>query len=269
MTYQPTNCWPVGPGVPAGGAPGSPLESVGAACAFIAAESAAVRAAIAAAGPDAAIPDCPGWTGIELLEHLVEVHDFWGWVVAHRSLAPAEYEDPAHAGGTAAERLAATTEALAAATERLIAALAAATTDTPVWSWAGGVQDVSWVVRRMIHETAVHRVDAERAAGRDHRLDGALAVDGIAEYLAYFAVYGRPDVGGTVHLHCTDEHGEWTIDPAATDAAAAVVASHAKADVAVRGPASDVVLRLWGRGSTAELFGDVDVLERFLAGRAV
>ena len=46
-----------------------------------------------------------------------------------------------------------------------------------------------FVLRRMAHETAVHRLDAERAAGREHTIDADLASDGIDEFLFEFLVW--------------------------------------------------------------------------------
>ena len=74
----------------------------------------------------------------------------------------------------------------------------------------------------MAHETAVHRVDAEHAAGREHRLAPELAADGIDEFLEFFfplAAADAPPLAGSVHLHCTDADGEWTVRPDATTAA--------------------------------------------------
>ncbi len=54
-----------------------------------------------------------------------------------------------------------------------------------MWTWSPQ-QDVAFVIRRVTQETAVHRVDAERAAGRDHRIDPELAADGVDEFLYHF-----------------------------------------------------------------------------------
>ena len=72
-------------------------------------------------------------------------------------------------------------------------------------------------------------------------------------------------LAGTVHLHGTDTEsgGEWFIH-----ADGRVEAVHAKGDVAVRGPASDLLLVLYARLplDTVEVIGDralaVELLER-------
>ena len=47
-----------------------------------------------------------------------------------------------------------------------------------------------------------------------------------------------------MHVHSTDADGEWLVD---FDNGLAVTREHAKGDVAVRGPASDLMLVLYGR----------------------
>ena len=113
----------------------------------------------------------------------------------------------------------------------------------------------------------MHRVDAQSAAGEVAPIDPAFASDGIDEYLAVFAPRfgkGLADLGGTVHLHCTDVEGEWLITPA--DDGIVVTREHAKGDVAARGRAEDLLLLLWGRrdASAVEVFGDADLLDRFV-----
>ena len=65
-----------------------------------------------------------------------------------------------------------------------------------------------------------------------------------------------PGDGHAVHLYATDADGEWIIR--FDDGAIAVEVGHAKGDVAVRGPAGEILLWLWGRGALErlEVFGD-------------
>ena len=70
--------------------------------------------------------------------------------------------------------------------------------------------------------------------------------------------------GETVHLHQTDGDGEWivTLGDRIT-----VERGHTKADTAVRGTGSDLLLMLWRRvpPSQLEVLGQPANLERFLA----
>ena len=115
-----------------------------------------------------------------------------------------------------------------------------------------------------------------RAATRPTPLDPALAADGVDEWARFWLAvrwplrYGAfPDdlVGRSVHIHGTD-------DPAPPDGAewhlafgtdlVEVVAAHQKGDVALRGPAADLLLTLWRRRplATVDLVGDTAVAER-------
>ncbi|MGH9271435.1 MAG: maleylpyruvate isomerase family mycothiol-dependent enzyme [Ilumatobacteraceae bacterium] len=222
------------------------------------AESAALLAAAHRAGRDAAVPGCPGWTTEDLVWHIGEVHDFWGTVVAERMTDPRSYQEPERPTGS--EEVRQFAEASAA---RLIDALERTDVSTPVWTWTSR-QDVGFVRRRMAHETAVHRVDAERAAGGEHRLDPALAADGIDEFLAHFRLRvgdDAPTVDGSVHLHCTDVEGEWVVRDDV------VTREHAKGDAAIRGSAHDVLMVLWRRQplDSVDVVGDGAVAERFVA----
>jgi uncharacterized protein (TIGR03083 family) len=194
--------------------------------------------------------------------HMAEVHHFWATIVRDRLTDVGSVLRPER---PAPEDLVTFAEASAAA---LTDALGSADPATSVWTWSAR-QDVGFVVRRMAHETAVHRWDAEQAVGRGNRLDPALAGDGIDEFLEHF----RPDVlddapvaGGSVHLHCLDVDGEWTVGAEGTGTDA-VTRQHAKADVALRGDAHDLLLVLWRRTplATVEVLGDRAVAERFVA----
>ncbi len=222
------------------------------------AESAALFGAARQAGPDAAVPGCPGWRTDDLVWHIGEVHDFWGAVVAERMTDPGAYQEPERP--TASEDVVQFAKDSAA---RLIDVLERTDASTPIWTWTSR-QDVGFVVRRMAHETAVHRADAERAAGREHRIDPALAADGIDEFLAYFRPLvsdDAPPVDGSVHLHCTDVAGEWLVRDDV------VTREHAKGDAALRGPAHDLLMVLWRRQrlDSVDVVGDAAVAERFVA----
>ena len=144
--------------------------------------------------------------------------------------------------------------------------------DTTVNTWAGR-QPRRWWLRRLAHETAVHRWDAEAGGvGPEaaHPVDPALAVDGIDELLDNFLPLVDDKfegTGQTMHLHATDAQGEWQLTFAPTGVR--IERAHAKGDVAVRGPASALLLLLWNRpnASTAapEVFGDAAVLDVWCA----
>jgi uncharacterized protein (TIGR03083 family) len=142
-----------------------------------------------------------------------------------------------------------------------------------------GPAPASWWGRRMLHETLVHRYDAEVTVGSVPwvGVGPALAADGIAESFGLLETYGsrRPSLGGsgeTIHVHATDEPScEWLVTrgPAGVE----VVRGHAKADVAVRGPAAALFVVLTNRRGvdepdeglgTVEVLGDATVLRDWL-----
>ena len=132
-----------------------------------------------------------------------------------------------------------------------------------------GPQPARWWLRRLSHEVAMDRWDAESASSSPCRIDARQALDGIDEVLEVFVPNRmqfpvlRGD-GETVHLHATDlEGGEWmlTYHPDSV----AWERGHAKGDVAARGPVSDLLLLMWGRlpPSRLEVFGDASLLDRW------
>lgn len=226
-------------------------------------DSVALREAARSAGPAATIAACPGWTTGDLVWHIGEVHDFWATVVRDRVEHGRDVPDEVRPATDDA------VFAFAEASARELAdVLASSDPATPVWTWSTQ-NDVAFVIRRMAQETAVHRVDAERAAVRDHRIGAALASDGIDEFLHFFipdVVDGAPPLDGSVHLHCTDVDGEWLVR-ADADGAYVVIREHAKGDAAIRGPAHDLLMVLWRREplDTVDVIGDGDVAKRLVA----
>ena len=229
--------------------------------AALARESAALRAGAVSAGFGAPVPWCPEWTVADLVWHVAEVYQFWGFIVATRAADPSGYVEPDRG---ADDDLLATFDTNLAT---LTATLSTTPADTTVWTWAGD-HTVGFVQRRMAHETAVHRWDAESAAGAQHEIEAMLASDGIDEFLEHvFAsrAAALEPVGGSVHIHCGDVPGEWTIRPTADGFD--VTREHAKGDCALRGAASDLLLALWRRTGldTIDVVGDEAVAQRFVA----
>jgi uncharacterized protein (TIGR03083 family) len=152
---------------------------------------------------------------------------------------------------------------------RLVEVLAATDPTTSVWTWAPQ-KDVAFVVRHQAQETAVHRWDAESAAGRAFAIDPALASDSIDEFLEFSypaAKEGAPPLTGPVHLHCTDGPGEWFVAPSGDGNGVVLSREHAKGDAALRGPASDLLLALYRRTGLdgLDIVGDRVLAEAFVA----
>lgn len=205
---------------------------------------------------DAEVAACPGWTVADCVEHTGFVHRRVERIV--RTGEQVRRRDlPGPSGGLLGWYRDGLT--------LLVGALETADPDAPTWTFAArSPSTVGWWMRRMAEETAVHRWDVESAGGTPTRFDVELAVDGIDEYLLDFlpgrGAEGAAALHGTVHLHATDAEGEWLVD--LDDRGAPARREHAKADTAVRGSASDLLLWLWNRQPAAghlEVFGDESV----------
>ncbi len=232
-------------------------------------------------GLDAPVPSCEGWTMGDLVWHIGEVWDFWGLVVREQITDVDVLRQQPDLPRPSDDLLMTWVAASRVAVHNT---LVDTPPDTEVWTWTGQNRDVQWVRRRMAHETAVHRWDAERVVGDPYRIPIAMAADGIEEFLQYFAARGRSEpLGGTVHLHCTDTdrdvatgsddiskvNGEWMINRLDADGID-FEPTHAKGDTAIRGRASDLLLWLWGRDAgPVEVLGDADLAARFRSGSGV
>ncbi len=228
------------------------------------AEADALLDACRRAGLDAPVPPCPGWDVAALAGHVGFIHRWATHIVTtgQRPGKGALGERPAREDSIAY---------LASGIAPLVEALGAADPAAPCWTFSPAPQVAGFWVRRQVQETTVHRWDAEAAAGSPSPIDAEIAADGIGElfdvqFPQLLAAADRPtvDLGGSVHLHCTDTEGEWTfrIDAGTL----AVSLGHSKGDVALRGPASQLLLALWRRvprdADGLEAFGDTSVLDR-------
>jgi uncharacterized protein (TIGR03083 family) len=219
-----------------------------------------------AAGLGTDVAPCPGWSVGDLVWHTGEVLSFWSDVVAHRWRDPSGYVEPERPADAELVGWFRT------AVDRAVAVLGEPDPGEAAWSWAPGGGTVGWVVRRMAQEVAVHRWDAEHAAGRRWAIDAELASDGIDEFLEHYTgdvAEGAAPLDGSVHLHCTDVEGEWLVTEPDVAGPLAVRREHAKGDAALRGPAASLLLLLWRRAPaddpSVEVIGDVGVVLRLRA----
>jgi len=232
--------------------------------ATVPASSAALVASATAAGLDAPVPSCPGWTAETLVRHTGNVLRYVGKVVEAGGPVNAQALPKAPFGPLVVQWF----EEMASGTA---AALSARDSGDELWNWAGQPPVVAFWQRRMAHEVAMHAADAALAAGEPPRIEAQLAADGIDELLSVLlpvkVAAGRADLSGvgSVHVHCTDTEGEWLVQPSA--GGVEVTREHAKGDAALRGPAGDLLLRLCNRGTGGEVVGEPSVVatltERF------
>jgi uncharacterized protein (TIGR03083 family) len=210
----------------------------------------------------APVPACPGWDVDDLLAHIAVLHHRNANLIRTGRTTPPSKDDGSIPQAPSSNLLAWYEAGLADLLD------AARTTDPATQSWSfTGTVPVEWWLRRMAHETTVHRVDAEQATGVVGPIDPAFAVDGIDELFGVLLTARRAGQrtgdGETVHVHTTDAEGEWLLT--LTGDGITVERGHLKGDLAVRGPAADLLLWLWGRRDDEglERFGDAALADRF------
>lgn len=203
----------------------------------IGAEGALIVAALGS-DRDARIPWSDDWTVATCAQHVGGAHHVVAQVVNDRPTADFGRFSSLDIPDRASSELA---DWIAQGTADLVTALATTDPDAECWSWWPEGRTARFWQRRMAQETLVHRWDAELGAGvRGTPMDPAVAADGVDEYLDVFAgltrvLHTAPE-GPSIHVHCTDSEGEWLLQlPAAGERV--LTRQHAKADVALRGPA--------------------------------
>ena len=213
-------------------------------------QTAAAIAAGGALGLDARVPSCPGWDVRSVFGHLGAVHRWAAHLIASGATELGRPPDDRPADDEIASWL-------QRGADELEAVGLANGPGAPAANRPGAPPTAAFWFRRMAHETAVHSWDVRSAAGNAAPIPADLACDGIDELLSVVLPRRKPaGMSGTLHVHCTDVPGEWTVDLATS----VTRPEHAKADAAIRGEASDLLLRLLNRTEAGETFGDPQVL---------
>jgi uncharacterized protein (TIGR03083 family) len=157
---------------------------------------------IAAMNLDAPVPTCPGWTVEDLVRHLAN-----GYlnVVVRRLRAPQEVPKQ----DLAAERpLAALDRAYAVMTDEFGACRN---------NRSGSTESLRFWIRRITHETAVHRIDAELAVAVPVTpIPPDLAVDGIGELLTAYLAQETQRWQEDYQADLSDWTGRWVLVTAAS-----------------------------------------------------
>lgn len=215
----------------------------------------------AAVDLDEVVPTCPDWTVHDLLGHIGWVHRYVAEHVVQRATerVPPEVVETAPEGD-------AVRQYAESSLATLLDALASVEPAQPMWTWSDR-QEAGFFIRRMVHETAVHRFDAESALGETTGVDDDQGADGIDELYGDVVSFAlrrgpRPLPTGSLHLHRTDGgEGEWMLR--ADGDVIAMSHGHEKGDAAIRGSGGDLFLVMWGRIplDRLEVFGD-DVVAR-------
>jgi uncharacterized protein (TIGR03083 family) len=218
---------------------------------------------------------CPGWSVADLTRHV-------GGVYLHKTLAMREGAEPEWppADLDAEEPLSLLDRAYA----ELLEEFNRHKPDDPTGTWYTPDQTVGFWIRRMAHETAIHRIDAELGTGQSVApVPDDLAIDGIDELLKVFVAFSVSD-WGQFFTSILDNSPGWTYDVRTTGAAWRVRTGpglfavedgpgDGAADVTVSGAPAAVLRWVWNRESLGQPDGAtvegpreaVDELQRLIA----
>ena len=217
------------------------------------------------------VPSCPDWTVGELVRHLGAVYrrtrTHAGSGRMDEPWSPLQVPDDAPPSGD---------EAVVAwfggELAQLDAFLDALDPDLPAWNWAPQAKTAVFWHRRMAHETALHRWDAQLASTLPEPIETKLAGDTVAEALDTFLPAGRRkgprDIAGLVHLIAADLGHEWFVrlrgeGVALLDTDTLLDTDAHPARAAASGSASDLALAIWGRVAfdVLDTAGELTLLE--------
>ena len=223
--------------------------------------------AAASAGLDADVPSCDDWVVRELVRHIGGVHHWASRQLGEKRTDEITGELVDIVGGWPPDDELLTWAAAQHASA--VAELTRADPSYPYFTWFRGDTPVTMWARRMAHETAIHRIDAELAAGWQPRFTPAFAADGIDELVLDMLGDGArnvpTDAVTTLQLVAEDANRSWTV----TMSAAGFQTEGARrgdADATIRGSASAIYQALWGRSAVdLAIDGDGDALELWLA----
>jgi len=241
------------------------------------AEASRLAEAVQHADPARQVPTCPEWTLGQLTAHVGFGHRWAAVIVERRATTPVPHEqvDDLEVPAAAGDR----SRWLLAGARRLSRAVREAGSQAGVWSWAPDRTAGFWL-RRITHDTLVHRLDAELAVGHAVRLAPDLAADCVSDLLELFSILPRIDDfpalaelrgrGQTLHFQATDPGlgvaGEWLARR--TPTGVAWEHAHGPADAGLRGRALDLLLELSRRAtldrSGVEALGDRQLLAHWL-----
>jgi uncharacterized protein (TIGR03083 family) len=212
-------------------------------------------------GLDPAVPSCPGWTVADLVRHVAMVYEHKVQVMAaNRWPDPWPPPEPEER-----EPL----DLLGEAKAELFAEFARHDVTEPTTTFSPDDATIGFWIRRMAHEAAIHRYDAELAHHEPGRIPEDEAVDGIDELLRVFLEVDEGEGFSTEFpidaLVAVEAGGRrWVCDLRETSAQ---VLDEPSGDVVatISGDPATVLLWLWGRAGdrTVQRSGNHEIVAEF------
>jgi uncharacterized protein (TIGR03083 family) len=237
-------------------------------------EGDAFRAGIAnASSVEAQVPTCPEWSVADLTRHLTNIYNKVRRLTTRGATEKPDDWNEVLPPAPDAEALAVWSDEFV----ELLAALDAIDAEHTTWNWAPQAKRAVFWHRRMAHETAIHRWDAQMAAGLAEPIEAKLAGDGVTEVLDTWLPSGRrrdhSEKVGMIALHAVDLDQVWYVrlrgaGIALLDTDTLLDSDDHHERATASGPASDLVLALWGRipFDVLDVGGEVALLEGLRVG---
>lgn len=257
-------------------------------CAELLAQTDQLRLRVAGADLTAPVPACPGWDLGGLLRHLGGAHRWIETTVRTHGARLLVEEGTGGAEGPETTDPAVLGEWLARSAAKLVDSLLVAGPDAAVWAVTPGRPEMS-LVRRMLHDTVLHRADTELAlGGTDFAVDPEIALDALDEWLELAsqprlmdAESALPELLGpdrTLRLRALGsgpDAASWLVDltgeaPAwhRETAPPSGAGGEPEAAATVRGPLTGLLLLVYGRQTVEqgglELDGDGKLFDSWL-----
>ena len=188
---------------------------------------------------DLPVPSCPGWSIADLIAHLGETHRWAAHAVRVGNPDAPEVFPPV------TDR-AALADWYRDSAEDLISTLRTTDPDAECWAFGPRPRTARFWFRRQPHEVAMHRWDLATALGQDSGYPETLAADGVDEVVTMF--FPRQvrlnrilPLSASLALRTDGSDLAWVL------AGDGVGPHDGPADAEVSGPATALILLVWGR----------------------
>lgn len=206
--------------------------------------------ALAERGLKEQVPSCPGWDVAEVVWHVAVVYEHKARVIADNAWPdpwpPSDFDGREEIGF------------LRDAKADLMRTFADHSSDEETTTFSPDDNTVAFWIRRMAHEVAVHRYDAELAHQDPTPIAEDLALDGVDENLHVMLAGpwwdGRVETEYPVEATVAIEAGDrrWLCDVQRSSVTVADD-SELSADLTIAGDPQEMFLWLWGRGEDASV----------------
>lgn len=195
----------------------------------------ALMAQVVRKAPDAPIQHCPGWTVEDLVRHHGDILQ-WARRIVETGESDEEDED------SGPSELDEVIEWYERAASEFVGVASATDPSRVCWTFGFPPAQAWFWTRRQALEAAVHRWDAQLAAGSVDPIPAPVCRAGIAEVAELFfprqlSLDRTPPLSAPVGVHATDVNGAWILGAEGTGPPMAEV----------RGPSEVVLLLLWRR----------------------